>query len=105
MLYSIYDSTLRSVMLCYVIYYMLYYAKVFAAKSGYPDLVDYQELASQDLEVAPGEACRLPVVFVGSWVKLEFPGGWPQVAGTLLQLAVRVVKVWRLRDNIQQRQH
>jgi len=73
--------------------------KVSAAKTDEPPTADDYEVACSGftLRAAPGKSFDVPALFVGRWVRLDFPGEWPRAAdGQAFLLSVRVVKVWRL---------
>lgn len=73
--------------------------KISASKTDEPPTADdYEEACSGfSLRAAPGKSVDIPALFVGRWVRLDFPGAWPHTAdGQAFLLSVRVIKVWRL---------
>jgi len=56
----------------------------------------FELICEQEIWVSAGKPCNVPGVFVGRWVRLEFPQSWPKVDGQALLLSVKVMKVWRL---------
>lgn len=53
-------------------------------------------ICEESVTAGPDKVCLVPAIFVGRWVRIELPRGWPIVDGQALLLSVGVVKVWRI---------